>query len=250
MLEVYMSKRQGLSLNELAYREINKLIVSLELTPGTQVDERSLAERLSIGRTPIREALFRLAAVGLIETIPKRGFFVKPITIEDVRALFESLILQERNCAFLAALRINEGQIDELAKHQKHFKEATKNKDYLQVTLLNSYFHGTLYDSIGNHFLSSALHNLQNQAQRLAYLSYSRSIASQDIEKHLKKVNQDHEEIISFAINKEQEKLITKVSEHVRLFHSRIIQYLTPPNENLFLLQKTDTNISQVVNDI
>ena len=70
-------KEEKLSLNERAYRRINELIISLRLAPGSQVDERTLAERLGIGRTPIREALFRLAAEGLVETIPKRGFFIK-----------------------------------------------------------------------------------------------------------------------------------------------------------------------------
>jgi len=64
-----------LPLNERAYQKINERITTLELKPGSQVDERSLEELLSIGRTPIREALFRLTADGLVETVPKRGFF-------------------------------------------------------------------------------------------------------------------------------------------------------------------------------
>ena len=107
-----------LPLNERAYQKINERITTLELRPGSQVDEGSLEELLSIGRTPIREALFRLTADGLVETVPKRGFFVKPITIDDVKSLFEAMIFSERSCAFLSARRVREIQIEEL--HHTH----------------------------------------------------------------------------------------------------------------------------------
>ena len=63
-------------LSEVAYQQIKELIVTLKLGPMDQVDEDWLAKELSIGRTPIREALFRLNAENLVEVVRGRGFFV------------------------------------------------------------------------------------------------------------------------------------------------------------------------------
>jgi len=63
-----------LPLNERAYERIRERIITLELSPGNQINERSLEKLLSIGRTPIREALFRLGAEELVEMIPGRAF--------------------------------------------------------------------------------------------------------------------------------------------------------------------------------
>jgi DNA-binding GntR family transcriptional regulator len=245
-----MPKNQGLSFSEQAYREINKLIVSLELHPGSQVDERHLEQRLGIGRTPIREALFRLAAEGLVETVPKRGFFVNPVTLEDVRALFEALILQERNCVFLAVSRIGPNQIAELQRLHSALKEAMTNEDYLQVTLLNSRFHRVMYDSMGNRFLASSLHHLQNQAQRLAYLSYSGCMGTGNLQAHFQRVTEDHQALIDLCIEKKQLELVKKMTEHVNLFHSRVLRYLSPPLEDLECLQRSDHSMKEVIQGV
>src|SRR6478736_3831513 len=79
---------QPVSLAEKAYDAIRDLIVSLELAPGAVIDERELMERLGIGRTPVREALRRLAHEGLVEVYPRRGMFVAGV---DVRALDERI---------------------------------------------------------------------------------------------------------------------------------------------------------------
>jgi GntR family transcriptional regulator, rspAB operon transcriptional repressor len=231
-----MPKNQGLSLNEVAFRKINELIVSLKLRPGSLVDERNLEAKLKIGRTPIREALFRLAAEGLVEAVPNRGFFVKSVTLEDVRALFEAMTLLERNCAFLAARRAGQSHIDHLEELHAMLQEAMHEEDYLQVTLLNSRFHRVLYDSTGNQFLASALHHLQSQAQRLAFLSYSRRMAQDDLQAHFRRVTQDHQALIRLIRERNQRELVGTITEHVKLFHSRVIRYLSPPAEELDIL--------------
>jgi DNA-binding GntR family transcriptional regulator len=218
-----------LSLNETAYRKISELIISLELAPGSQVDERSLAERLAIGRTPIREALFRLAAEGLVETVPKRGFFIEPVTVEDIRALFEAMILLERDALYLAARRIPEERIHTLKEVNEALRQAMRARDYLKITLENSRFHRFLYEAVGNRFLTAYLNRLQNQAQRLAYLSYSRDMAPDDLESHFQRVIGDHNDIIELLSARDQEGIVRKITQHIQLFRSRVIRYMSPP---------------------
>jgi len=236
-----MSKLPKLSLNEKAYQKINERIITLELRPGSQVDEGSLEELLSIGRTPIREALFRLTADGLLETVPKRGFFVKPITIDDVKSLFEAMMFSERACAFLSARRVRKDHIEILRQVNKNLQETMIKQDYLQVTLLNSDFHRIMHEATDNRFLRSSLNHLQNQAQRLAYLAYSKETASNDLKSHFRKVTKDHETIISLLKKRDEHGLMLKVTEHIQLFYSRIINYMSPPIEGLDIILEGDS---------
>ena len=77
------------SLAEQAYDAVRDMIVSLELRPGAVVSERELMERLGIGRTPVREALHRLAQEKFVEVYPRRGMFVTTVEIRDLAALCE-----------------------------------------------------------------------------------------------------------------------------------------------------------------
>src|SRR5207248_7463852 len=88
-----------------AYHEIRLLIVSLELAPGAVIDERELIERLEIGRTPIREALRRLAHEGLVEVYPRRGMFVTGVDVRELARLSEVREVLEPEAARLAATR-------------------------------------------------------------------------------------------------------------------------------------------------
>jgi DNA-binding GntR family transcriptional regulator len=77
------------SLTERAYRQIEELIVTLQIPPGTVVSEASLSERLAIGRTPIREALQRLARERLVVVLPRRGIMVSEINVRTQLRLLE-----------------------------------------------------------------------------------------------------------------------------------------------------------------
>jgi DNA-binding GntR family transcriptional regulator len=93
------------SLADKAYHEIRGLIVSLELAPGAVIDERELIERLEIGRTPVREALRRLAHERLVEVYPRRGMFVTGVDVRELARLSEVREVLEPEAARLAAER-------------------------------------------------------------------------------------------------------------------------------------------------
>jgi len=103
------------SLADKAYHEIRGLIVSLELAPGALIDERELIGRLEIGRTPVREALRRLAHERLVEVYPRRGMFVTGVDVRELARLSEVRELLEPEAARLAAERATDGDRDQLA---------------------------------------------------------------------------------------------------------------------------------------
>ena len=94
---------QPISLAEKAYQAIRYLIVSLELAPGAVIDEPVLLERLGIGRTPVREALHRLALERLVEVYPRRGMFVTGVDVRELARLSEVRVVLEPEAARLAA---------------------------------------------------------------------------------------------------------------------------------------------------
>ena len=103
------------SLADKAYHEIRGLIVSLELAPGAVIDERELIGRLEIGRTPVREALRRLAQERLVEDYPRRGMFVTGVDVRELARLSEVRAVLEPEAARLAAERATDADRAELA---------------------------------------------------------------------------------------------------------------------------------------
>jgi DNA-binding GntR family transcriptional regulator len=101
-------------LADQAYLAIRGLIVSLELAPGAVIDERALMQRLGIGRTPVREALRRLAQEQLVEVFPRRGMFVTGVDVRDLARISEVREVLEPEAARLAAERATEAERDEL----------------------------------------------------------------------------------------------------------------------------------------
>jgi DNA-binding GntR family transcriptional regulator len=99
--------RAGTSLADTAYRAIEDLIVRLELAPGLAVSEADLMRRLGIGRTPIREALHRLAREGMVVIAPRRGVFVTDIRVDAQLRLLETRRGLERLMAGRAARLAN-----------------------------------------------------------------------------------------------------------------------------------------------
>jgi len=107
------------SLAERAYVAIRRLIVTLDLEPGSVINERELVERLAIGRTPVREALRRLAQEGLVEVYPRRGMFVTDVDVRRLAQLSEVRAVLEPEAARLAAERLAEAgraELDELVR--------------------------------------------------------------------------------------------------------------------------------------
>jgi Transcriptional regulators len=105
-LAVVESAERARSQSEAAYLRIRDRIVSLDMPPGSVVNEARLREELVIGRTPIREALQRLALENLVKSIPHRGTFVTDVNITDLARITEVRVVLESHAARLAAERL------------------------------------------------------------------------------------------------------------------------------------------------
>lgn len=219
---------KSLPLSEIAYQKIKELIITLILGPKVQIDEEWLANKLSIGRTPIREALFRLNAENLVEVVHGRGFFVRDITLSDIRDLFETMLILERSAVALAANRIKKEQIEELQQVNSDLRQAWLEKNFLQVTLLNSRFHRIIYKATDNSFLISYLDNLQNLSQRLAYMCFSKEVPTYDMASHAESAIKDHHSLIELFKRGDNIEAVNVISGHVKLFQRRVNHFMLP----------------------
>ena len=174
-LAVVDSPEAARSQSEAAYLRIRDRIVSLDMPPGSVVQEARLREELEIGRTPIREALQRLALENLVKSIPHRGTFVTDVNITDLARITEVRVVLESHAARLAAERLV-GQ-DRLAIQELlDVLEAGGASDQRELMRLDQQIHRQIYKAARNPFLEATLERYFNLSLRLWYLVLDREV--------------------------------------------------------------------------
>ncbi|RWP49980.1 MAG: GntR family transcriptional regulator [Mesorhizobium sp.] len=136
--------RSGTTVDQMV-RAIGDRIVTGFLRPGEKLDEASLAARFDVSRTPVREALGRLSAMGLVERRPNRGATVAVVTQEHLASMFESMAELEAICARFSAERMTAGERRALeVEHQASARlvQLAAEEDY---EYFNTEFHTRLY---------------------------------------------------------------------------------------------------------
>ena len=152
---------QPVSLADKAYQAIRELIVSLELAPGAVIDERELMERLGIGRTPVREALRRLAHERLVEVYPRRGMFVTTVDVRDLARLCEVRAVLEPEAARLAAERATKLDLEGINALIEELLDPRRRDDRALIDL-DERIHRTIYRTSHNQLLE-AIHDGDSQ---------------------------------------------------------------------------------------
>jgi len=156
-------------LADQAYLAIRGLIVSLELAPGAVIDERALMQRLGIGRTPVREALRRLAQEQLVEVFPRRGMFVTGVDVRDLARISEVREVLEPEAARLAAERATEAERDELAALSDEIGRAG------DLMALDERVHRAVYRAAHNDLLETTLGQYYVLALRIWMIALDRA---------------------------------------------------------------------------
>src|SRR5262249_55083153 len=144
------------SLADRAYEEIRHRIVTLQLRPGTAINEKGLIEELGIGRTPVREAIRRLSLERLIEVYPRRGMVVTTVEIRDLASLCEVRAVLESHAAHLAAERANTADREELAGLLDALAQSAGG-DQRALIELDERIHRSVYRWTHNPFLEETL---------------------------------------------------------------------------------------------
>ena len=139
---------------------LEQRIVEGELGNGKRLDETELSGFYGVSRTPVREALQRLAESGLAEHLPRRGTFVRSPSLSQLVEMFEVMAELECMAIRLAARRATSNDIDALEKHNETCRTAVAANDTKKYYEINARLHGRIYQMSGNSFLA-------NEARRL-----------------------------------------------------------------------------------
>lgn len=162
------------SLKQQAYQAIKHKIVSLALEPGAVIDETALIEELGFGRTPIREALQRLALEKLVDIVPRRGMFVTEIGITDLQRLFEVRQELESMAARLAARRGRPEHWRRMAEALSPLENPEAHLNNELLIAIDEACHQIMYEAADNEFLFDALSGMYALSLRLWYYSLTK----------------------------------------------------------------------------
>jgi DNA-binding GntR family transcriptional regulator len=145
--------------------ELEQAIMAAEFAEGERLDEVTLSVRFSVSRTPVREALHALAASGLVETIPRRGVFVRYPSFIGLVEMFDVMAELEAMCGRLAARRITEEELERLEEAAIACEKAMEKGDADDYYRENERFHHVLYHASGNSFLEGEASRLHKRLQ-------------------------------------------------------------------------------------
>ena len=147
------------------FQGIEEQIATGQLKDGEKLDEITLAERFSVSRTPVREALLQLVGSGLATQIPKRGCFVRAPSFKEMIEMFEVMSELEGLCARLAARRITDEQLARLKATNAGCEQAIAEGDSDLYYATNVDFHECIYEACGNQFLANETRRLRRRLQ-------------------------------------------------------------------------------------
>jgi DNA-binding GntR family transcriptional regulator len=163
------------SLTDRAYLDLEEMIVTLKLPPGTAVSESELSQRLNIGRTPIREALQRLARERLIVILPRRGILVSEINVKSQLRLLEVRREVERLIARSAARRATAAERDRFGVLARTFEKSAKINDDVTFMRTDREFNVLCATAARNEFAAGAMTLMHSLSRRFWYIHYKQA---------------------------------------------------------------------------
>lgn len=211
-----------------AYEKIYKKIVTLDFEPGQRLEEKQLIDHLGMGRTPIREALLRLVGENMVESQSGRGYIVRPITLQNIKAAFEMMKILETGVAGLAVRQNITPFIEKMEAAGEAVKAAVRDGNPLRLVEANHDFHQAYAGCSHNEYLVRGITQIRSEAKRLSYLSYANEVdPGISLTDHYKAVIQEHDKIISCLREKKEDLLKETVLEHIKAFQRRIILFMS-----------------------
>ena len=202
---------------EEAYEELRVRIITNGVVPGEILKEKDLMAQLAIGRSPLREILFRLQEENLIKPLPRLGYMVTTLDIFEVRELVELRRELEGYAGYLAAQRITTEQLEDLrAIIREAESETAETKDVSNITeYFDTRFHSLLYQAAGNQKLMKVLQDLHIVMLRIWFHVGLDAIG-------FAHQAQNFYEVLEALEQKDPEKARTVMEDHVDLYAAQV----------------------------
>jgi DNA-binding GntR family transcriptional regulator len=201
---------ENLTLWQRVYEHLRAAILEGRLEPGTELTEVALAEQLGVSRGPLREAIGRLAAEGLVSVSPRRGAVVRSLSKEEFLELYQVREALERMAMQLAVLRLTDEEFDGLtALNEEMAAHAAGNKveAFFEANLA---FHARLLEASGNEKLQELYRQLLGQLGRYRLRSLT-------LRGNLQRSVSEHKTILRAARRGDAERAAQLMAEHIRV---------------------------------
>ena len=202
-------------LADRAYRALRDRLVTLRIPPGSPIDEDAVGRELKMGRTPVREAIKRLALENLVTVFPRRGTFASEINITDLAHISDVRVQLEGHAAYRAAERITDSQRAALAGLLAELDIRRGDEDLEALMELDTTVHRFIYHCAGNPFLEETLGRYLNLSLRIWYLVIDRL-------PHLFARVHEHEEVLHAIETGQAERAREILTRHILTFEQEI----------------------------
>jgi DNA-binding GntR family transcriptional regulator len=179
-----------------------------ELLPGDAVDEKALADRFGVSRTPVREALLTLAAQHLVRIVPRSGIHVHAPAASELVSMLEALSELEAVVARLCALRMDPAQRDRMQRLTEATRTAAAAGDRHGYETENGRFHDALYDGCGNPVVVEQVRQL-----RLRLAAFRRRVRDQP--GRLQSAAMEHDAVVMAIVDSDAERAAQAMREHI-----------------------------------
>lgn len=200
------------------FNRLRAEILSCVLRPGTLIQERDLAERFQVSKSPIRDALLRLEEQSLIEVLPRRGYRVKAISVADARDLYEMRSILERECVSRAVDAATDDELQGLDR----YRDLPESVDLNTWVDYNRRFHVALADACGNARLTRATRDVIEQFDRFTIMS-----VTHDKNSSLLAYVSEHGELIDAIQRRDRRLAVTLIKSHIESSRRRMLESLT-----------------------
>lgn len=194
------------------------------LPPGATLDERGLAERFNVSRTPVREALQQLAAIDLVKIAARNGVFVSRLSVSELRSMVELLAVLEGVCAMFAARRLTDDLREALLQSMENCEAAVAEHDYAAYRNANEAFHNTIYAACHNPYLAQAVRDIRVKTRRYR-------VNDLKSERQVKESLAGHKRILDAILAGEDKAAYDSMLEHVPIGGTGFSEFLStlPP---------------------
>jgi len=204
------------SLKAKAYDEIHRRINTLQFRPGDFLNEAHIAESLGLGRTPVREALSQLAHEGIVEIAPRKGIIIRPVSLNDVLEIIDVRLINEVQCAGLAAGRASATEISRMHAILQRTESAIAPCDYETSMDLDREYHAAMAEAAKNRVLAEILRNLHKRLLRFWFMSLAEH-------QHLQRVQDEHMALFEAIARHDADGARAAMRAHIEAFRKNII---------------------------
>ena len=215
------------------YQALRREILDMSLAPAAPLDEKNIAARYAVSRSPVREAIIRLCAEGLVRTLPNKSAIVSPLDLEEFPAYVDALDLMQRVTTRLAAMHRTEDDLDRIKRIHLVFRQAWAADDVLAMIELNRNFHSAIAEAGKNRHFTMLYTRLLDEGRRTlrVYFHSLDDTLPEDLA-------QEHDDIIDAIERRDPDLAETLAHQHTEQMAGLLLSYLGKRSTADFPLQR------------